>query len=72
MKRNTLHLEPGTDGEAVGKRRRAVYLHVMISEEERALIQLVPRGNQDPAKRLCGLMGSLSDLLKRLAQVVEF
>lgn len=39
MKRNTLHLEPGTDGEAVGKRRRAVHLHVMISEEERELIQ---------------------------------
>lgn len=39
MKRKTLHPELGTDGEAVGKRRRAVHLHVMVSEEERALIQ---------------------------------
>lgn len=39
MKRNTLHHEPGTDGKTVGKRRRAVHLHVMVSEEERALIQ---------------------------------
>lgn len=39
MKRNTLYFERGTDGEVVGKRRRAVHLHVMVSEEERALIQ---------------------------------
>ena len=39
MKRNTLYFEPSTDGEIVGKRRRAVHLHVMVSEEERALIQ---------------------------------
>ena len=39
MKRNALYLEPGTDGVVVGKRRRAVHLHVMVSEEERVLIQ---------------------------------
>ena len=37
--KDVLHLEPGTDGEAVGKRRRAIHLHVMVSEEERVLIQ---------------------------------
>ena len=121
MKRNTLHHEPGTDGKTVGKRRRAVHLHVMVSEEERALIQermteanirnmalngyvlhvdLSPVRELVSLQRRCAnnlnqvaihansyglyseeikalqqdyadLWGPLSDLLKRLAQVVE-